>query len=301
MSVGVQSSYEPLRRVLVCQPQDLYNPSRLQQWKALGFREAVDPQLAQQQHSQFVSELKSRGIQVDFLPILTSEECVNDFGQDVSIDALYAHDACFMTPAGMILLAPGKPNRRIEKEIVRGWCKSANVPVVGEITGKGRLEGGDVLWLARDLVCVGMSYRTNEEGVQQLGSLLASQGVSLMKVDLPHFRGPEELLHLQTALSILDKDLAIACLPVMPVTLSRWFTENGVKVIPVSEQELVDLEATNVLAIAPRVVLAMKECPRVVEEMRRHGCDVIEFESTEICNKGNGGPTCLTRPIWRSS
>jgi len=30
------------------------------------------------------------------------------------------------------------------------------------------------------------------------------------------------------------------------------------------------------------------------------GCTVSEFEGTEICIPGAGGPTCLTRPLLRA-
>jgi len=36
-----------------------------------------------------------------------------------------------------------------------------------------------------------------------------------------------------------------------------------------------------------------------VELLRNRGVTVHEYEASEI-NKGEGGPTCLTRPIFRS-
>jgi len=35
---------------------------------------------------------------------------------------------------------------------------------------------------------------------------------------------------------------------------------------------------------------------KIIEE---NGIEVIEFQASEICYKGSGGPTCLTRPIYR--
>jgi arginine deiminase len=33
--------------------------------------------------------------------------------------------------------------------------------------------------------------------------------------------------------------------------------------------------------------------------MERAGVDVVTYRGDEISRKGDGGPTCLTRPLWR--
>jgi arginine deiminase len=42
-----------------------------------------------------------------------------------------------------------------------------------------------------------------------------------------------------------------------------------------------------------------EEWKRMKEEYEEYGIEVIEFQASEICYKGSGGPTCLTRPLFR--
>src|SRR6266576_2687972 len=55
----------------------------------------------------------------------------------------------------------------------------------------------------------------------------------------------------------------------------------------------------NVLAVAPRDVLMVAGNPETRARLERAGVTVREFAGGEICLKGGGGPTCLTRPLTR--
>ena len=55
----------------------------------------------------------------------------------------------------------------------------------------------------------------------------------------------------------------------------------------------------NVLALAPRVAVAVDGSPETRRRMEAEGVDVAMFEGSEIAHKGEGGPTCLTRPLLR--
>ena len=61
--------------------------------------------------------------------------------------------------------------------------------ILGEISGEGRLEGGDVAWLDKNTLAVGHGYRTNDKGFEQLSAILKPHGVNLIQVDLPHYKG----------------------------------------------------------------------------------------------------------------
>ena len=53
----------------------------------------------------------------------------------------------------------------------------------------------------------------------------------------------------------------------------------------------------NVLALAPRVALALEGNDETRRRMERAGVDVRVYRGDEISRKGDGGPTCLTRPL----
>jgi arginine deiminase len=58
--------------------------------------------------------------------------------------------------------------------------------------------------------------------------------------------------------------------------------------------------APNILALAPRVALALEGNDETRRRLERAGVDVRVYRGDEISRKGDGGPTCLTRPILRS-
>jgi dimethylargininase len=56
---------------------------------------------------------------------------------------------------------------------------------------------------------------------------------------------------------------------------------------------------SNVLALAPRVALALEGNPETRRRMERAGVEVLAYRGDEL-SKGDGGPTCLTRPLLRA-
>ena len=64
-------------------------------------------------------------------------------------------------------------------------------------------------------------------------------------------------------------------------------------------EEEFDSMGCNVLATAPRACLIVKGNKVTKQRLHQAGCTVLEYEGQEISYKGGGGPTCLTRPLWR--
>jgi len=116
---------------------------------------------------------------------------------------------------------------------------------------------------------------------------------------LPHFRGPNDVLHLMSMISPVDHDLALVYSPLMPVPFRNWLLELGMTLVEVPESEY-DSLGCNVLALAPRRCVLVEGNPETRRALERAGAEVIEIEGSEICLKGSGGPTCLTRPLVRS-
>jgi arginine deiminase len=57
--------------------------------------------------------------------------------------------------------------------------------------------------------------------------------------------------------------------------------------------------SANVLALAPRSCVMVDGLPATRRALERAGCTVATFPGDELCVKAEGGPTCLTRPVWR--
>ena len=69
--------------------------------------------------------------------------------------------------------------------------------------------------------------------------------------------------------------------------------------VEVADEEFATM-GTNILALAPRRCLMLAGNPSTRRALEAAGCEVLEYEGTEISAKGLGGPTCLTRPLMRS-
>jgi N-dimethylarginine dimethylaminohydrolase len=120
-----------------------------------------------------------------------------------------------------------------------------------------------------------------------------------MAFDLPHLNGPGEVLHLMSLVSPLDTDLALVYLPYMPVRLVELLQERGIAFVEVPDEEFWTM-GPNVLALAPRVALALDGNPETRRRMEAAAVDVRVYSGEELSKKGDGGPTCLTRPILRA-
>jgi dimethylargininase len=84
------------------------------------------------------------------------------------------------------------------------------------------------------------------------------------------------------------------------VALMQNLAERGITAVPVAAGEY-ETMACNVLAVRPRQVVMLDGNPVTRAAMQAHGCEVHVYPGSEISVKGDGGPTCLTAPIWRSS
>jgi N-dimethylarginine dimethylaminohydrolase len=280
----------PLRRVAVKGPREAFGSrDRIaREWRALGFTAPPDLERAAREHDQLLARLREAGAEVLALPEAAG----------TTLDSLYAHDAGLITDAGAIVFRTGKPQRRGEGPALAAALAGWGVPVLGEIEGEAAAEGGDTLWLDRRTLAVGRGFRTNAAGVADLRRLLEPLGVEVVDVHLPCGDGPDGVLHLQSLISLLDDDLALVHRPWLPVPLLEMLQARGVRLLDVPDDEYAAL-GCNVLALGPRRALMLSGLPRTQRLLEEAGCRVATFEGEEIARKGNGGPTCLTRPILR--
>ena len=101
-------------------------------------------------------------------------------------------------------------------------------------------------------------------------------------------------------ISPVADDLAVVYPPLAPVALMETLAERGIRVVPVDAGEY-ETMGCNVLAVAPRRVIMLNGNPRTRAALEAAGCEVHGYDGSEISLKGDGGPTCLTAPVWRSA
>ena len=279
---GVRSMTAPLRRVLVRRPT-LTGDFAGAAWRL------PDPELLVRQHEAFADLLRSLGCRVDVAPAL-----------DGLVDATYLRDPGLVTGTGAVLFQMAKPARMAEPEHLGAALQAAGVPVTARLSGGARADGGDFIWLDEHTVLAGRSYRTNAQALTQLAAILRAEGIELEQVDLPHDRGPGHVLHLMSLISPVAADLAVVYPPLAPVRLMEALADRGIGVIAVDAEEY-ETMACNVLAVAPGRVVVVDGNPRARAALESAGCEVHTYAGSEISIKGDGGPTCLTAPIWRDA
>ncbi len=271
-----------LERVLV-RPPLAADRSHVERY---GWRGAPDPAAAAAEHEELRSLLESAGAEV-----VVSE---HDPGNP---DAIYVYDPVLIGDEGAALLRPGKEGRLGEPDGIAVSLEAAGVPIASRMEAPATAEGGDTVWLDHDTLLVGHGYRTGAAGIAALRS--AFPDVEVIALDLPHWVGASEVMHLMSLISPLDGDLAVVYPRIAPVRLMELLEERGIGVVEVPDEEFESM-GSNVLALGPRRALALEGNDETRRRMERAGVEVIIYRGEHISRLGDGGPTCLTRPLLRA-
>ena len=289
-SFGGQSMVTPLRAVAVKRPEDAFRGriAIADQWRALGYNRPPNPDRAAEEHRLFVSLLREAGAEVLYLPA----------DDRTGLDSLYAHDPVLITDAGAVVFQMGKNLRQGEGPAFVDALRQWGIPILGYISGAATAEAGDMVWLDSRTLLVGRGFRTNAAGVEALMALMRPLGVTVLAFHLPYGNGPEDVLHLMSLMSMLDHDLAVVHRPMLPVPLFELLAGRGMRLVDVAADEYPTM-GCNVLAVAPRKVVMIRGNSVTRSRLEAAGCTVAEFDGSAICFPGSGGPTCLTRPLWR--
>jgi N-dimethylarginine dimethylaminohydrolase len=287
---GGHSMVSPLRKVLVCSPAAAGwgDAARREAWSELGFARPPRLEEASAQHAALVAALAAAGAKVVELPA----------SRELTLDAVYTHDASLVTRHGAILLRPGKLNRRAEPRAHGDLYRELGIPLLGTIEAPGTAEGGDLVWLDGATLLAGRGYRTNREGIAQLRALLAPHRVSVLSAPLPHGPGADACLHLMSLLSVLDERTMIVDLPWLAVETVELLRERGFALVEIDPAER-DSLACNVLSLDGHQLLAFAENRSTNARLRAAGFAVSELPGSALGVDGSGGFTCLTRPLRR--
>src|SRR5438093_6416963 len=255
-------------------------------WREYGWRSEPDVAKLAEEHEAFCDALGAGGAEV----LLADTALPNDPA------AICVFDPAIVSDSGGIVLRPGKGGRLVEMDAIAADFEHAGVPIAARLEAPASADGGDTIWLDESTLLVGRGYRTNDDGIQALGAALP--GVKVLAFDLPHLHGSQVVLQLLSLLSPLDEDLVVAYLPLMPVRLVQLLHELEIQIVEVPDDEF-ETMGPNVLALAPRVALALEGNDETRRRLERAGVEVSVSRGDEIARKGAGGPTCLTLPLLR--
>jgi dimethylargininase len=261
-----------LSRVVVCTPSHEY--FNVKSLKDQHIHMLADRDKTQQQFGVLKRTMESFGCEEIDVPELANHP-----------NSVFTRDTALCTPRGYIKLRMGLAAREGEEEWMAKILESLGEPCAGEIKEPGTVEGGDVL-LAGSVAFVGLSRRTNEQGVKQISAILSDMDYQVRKavVKDPH-------LHLGGAMSVVGPGRVLCCRDMFPKDFFNGFdtidiscrgTSNG-NVICLGNNEIIANAAENAEAIQ-----ALEKQGLIV-----HGIDLSEFR------KGAGGPTCMILPVER--
>jgi dimethylargininase len=280
---GGQNMTATLRRVLVRPPA----LAGFATWREYSWRSEPDFARLAEEHEGFCTALATGGAEV----VAAATSVPTD------PDAIYVFDPAIVCDRGGIVLRPGKDGRLVETEAIAADLEQAGVPIAARLEAPASADGGDTIWLDESTLLVGRGYRTNDDGIHALRKALPD--VDVLAFDLPHLHGSEVVLHLLSLLSPLDDDLVVAYMPLLPVRLVQLLQDLDIRIVEVPADEF-ETMGPNVLALAPRVGLALEGNVETRRRLERAGVDVSVYRGDEISRKGDGGPTCLTRPLLRA-
>ena len=287
----MMSEHGPLASVLVKHAREAFiSEATIQaQWKHLNFSAPPDLPRALDEYDRFIDVISTAGCEILWLPA----------NGNTTLDSIYTRDAAIASHGGIIVASMGKAARVGEPEIQERELRACGRPVIGSIRPPGRLEGGDLVWLDDRTLAVGLGARTNQQGIQQLRTLLDGSIDKLIVVPLPDYPGQHDVMHLMSLISPVDRDLAVVYSRLLPDAFRQTLLERGYRFVEVPDEEF-ETMGCNVLALGPRECVMLNGNPRTRAALENAGANVHVYDGQEISLKGGGGPTCLTRPLART-
>ena len=215
---------------------------------------------------------------------------------DSSLDAVYVHDPAAVTEAGAVLLRPGKVPRRAEVDAIERDLRTAGIAVLARLEEPATAEGGDMLWLDGETLVVGRGYRPNDAEPTLRGVPARRRDRCRPSSPPRSRRGDAPVLPDQPARR--RPRGRSACPDARAVCRVARVTRIELVHVPDGEFETM---ACNVLALAPRRALALDGNPETRRRTRRPASRPGLLFGRRASRKGDGGLTCLTRPLLRGA
>ena len=243
--------------------------------------ELPDISLMAKQHGEMTDLLKKEGIEVLYF-------------NDPSLywtNLTFTRDIALMTPKGVILNRFTMYFHQGETKLAQEFFTSQGIPIIGAIQGKGTIEGGSFSMLDSHTAIVGRSVRINDEGIQQLRTILSYQGIELIVVDIPAY-----YIHLDETFLPVDKKKILASTFILPFWFLNMLRDRGYEIIETDRDD--PMLTNNCIALEPGKVLFSAKGTRTMKNLEKAGVDVIPVDISEI-NKLGGGIHCSTLPLLR--
>ncbi len=225
-------------------------------------RKPINLMRAREQHHAYEKLLESLGARLVSLPAEADLP-----------DSMFVEDPAIVLDELAVVLPLGTETRRREAaSLAQALAKFRKLE---HITLPGTLEGGDVLRIGRKLF-VGLTKRSNAEGIRQLAAILAPFPYEVIVVPVTG------CLHLKSAVTCLGRNTLLAN--------RAWFDT-----APLAEYECIDVDpaephAANALALGGTIIFPAS-FPRTRARIEAHGFHLTPLDISEL-QKAESGLTC---------
>jgi dimethylargininase len=225
-------------------------------------RKPIDLAKAQEQHRAYEKLLEKLGANVISLP-----------AEPELPDSMFVEDPAIVLDELAVILPLGTETRRGEApSLAQALSKFRKLEYV---TLPGTLEGGDVLRIGRKLF-VGLTKRSNTEGIRQLAAILAPHNYEVLAVPVTG------CLHLKSAITSLGRNTLLANRP--------WFDSAAFAGYEWIDVDPAEPHAANALALGDTIIFPAS-FPRTRARIEAHGFHVTSLDISEL-QKAESGLTC---------
>lgn len=285
----IENEYSPLRKVLVnknpkvvtSNPNLIVNPIQRRAVEQMENKTEIKVYPgAAESHANLLQVLKNNGVELVFSDVTPIQE---------------GHTPLFTRDVGVIIgdkVLPSKMaywNRVVEVPEMLSKIHEQNIITAEQ---EYHIEGGDVVFLEKDLLLIGIGPRTDINGLNLLrNNFPEKEFVAFSTVR------EEEAFHIDTNLGILGNKHLVYLPDLVPQDIVKLLTKRGYTFVEAEMSEH-DTCCTNVLALNDRKIIAPAENPITNSRIRESGVEVIEVSLKDILSFG-GGPHCLTLPLVR--
>jgi dimethylargininase len=194
-------------------------------------------------------------------------------------DSTFVEDTAVISERGAIMMRPGAESRTGEVEAILPELERF-FPAMPAIEAPGTVDGGDICE-AGEHFFLGLSRRTNEEGVRQLAELLSALGYTSSTVGVRHMTS---ILHLKSGIAYIGENTLVV---IEEMADNPEFA--GFELIRVSEEESY---GANCVRVNGRVLVA-DGFPRLTVALRNRGFEPLVLDMSEF-RKMDGGLSCLS-------
>jgi len=305
---GITSESGTLKKILVHHPGkelELANTDPVEHH----FDQPVDIKRFKADHRSMMDALAEAGIEVFDVgtllrddPDLTSqvERCPN---------LVFTRDSSFVTDAGAVLMRMGLPSRRRETPVIEAAHEALGIPIGLRLEKPETFEGGGFALLDDGVAVAGLFQRTTQGALDEIRDFLFKKGVVDRFVIL---NVPPDDIHIDGDFAELPGKTALVHIETLEYAPAKfytreeswegsyieWLSDEAWDLLEITDRERRDM-AANFLTLDRDLAIHYTGNPRVMEEVRKRGIDVIQIPGEEM-RKGNGGIHCMTCPILRT-